>query len=128
MKEVTVTSYCGNPEHDERVVATVEHTIMLNDGKPTVVDMCNACDLVYTTMLAAFIEDGTPVEPKKRQHRGGPGRKPVEGDATNEPRNCKVCGKEIQSRRRESTHARQVHNMLRDEYDAYTPETVGHTE
>lgn len=122
MKEVTVTPLC--PNHSGRVIATVEHTLTLDDGTPTVVDMCDECEAAITKLIVLLIEDGTPVEPKQKG-RKPPGRKPMEG--SNEPRNCKVCGTTQPNRRAENSHVRKVHGMTRPEYDSQVA-TVGPTE
>lgn len=78
-KEVTITPICGGV-HDEKTVATVEHVITLDNRKPTMVDMCGACDQAITDLIVRFIEDGEPVEQPKSP-RKAPQIRPMHGKA-----------------------------------------------
>lgn len=75
MKIVQVTAICGGP-HEERTLATVEHIVALDMGKPTVVDMCADCEETVLSVLQRFLDDGEPMKGKgpNQHHQGGKGK------------------------------------------------------
>ncbi len=76
MREIQIVKWCDNPlheiEHNEKCPATVEHYVVLNRGKPHVVDLCATCEDAVIHPLQALLQVAVTVDqlPKSGNVRG----------------------------------------------------------
>jgi hypothetical protein len=109
VKHIQVIAYCDGT-HDEKVKATIERTVKIDNGKPVLLDLCEPCDKPFLALLD-LMERGAPVEKPERPKRDRTGEsRPsrIPGGPVH-LRTCPECGHVSPNRSTLGQHTRTQH-------------------
>lgn len=127
MKEIIVKAWCDNPLglHDDRKKSDEEQRVTV-EGKALTLDCCNGCLSEMRSLLAHWIEIGSPVQRRRDSERQAtPARQPapsgVQGrrtyglveDTPDSWRTCPECRVVSPTRSALGQHMRSKHDGLK---------------
>lgn len=99
MRELVVNLLCDG-EHPNRTPAVIEHTLIIDGGRPRIVACCEEHEVAIKTVQALMQRGMSPQAAAPRQG----------GQATG-PQTCPQCGQVVKSRTGLGAHARRTHQM-----------------